>query len=62
MDRTGWFADVADPEDRVEGWEWQPFLQVAGCCFPLLVRHQTKEACEEFIRRNVIGQGMLPDA
>lgn len=57
----GWFADVSDPDEMVAGAPWQPFIQTAGCIFPLPVRFETKETCDEFIRRDLLNKGMLDD-
>lgn len=59
--RTGWFADPSDEDDRVEGAPWQPFLQTSGCCFPLPVWFETKDACDDFIRSSILGRGHLDD-
>lgn len=61
-ERSGWFADPSDPEDRDERWPWQAFIQTAGGCYPLPLWFETKEACERFIRDDVLGRGMLDDA
>jgi hypothetical protein len=58
--KYGWFADVADEEDQVEGAIWMPFLQVPGACIPLRALFATKNGCERFIRREVLNAGMLP--
>ncbi len=57
---VGWFADLSDEEERDPRWPWQPFLQAAGCCFPLPVWFDSKEECELFIERWVAGRGVLP--
>lgn len=44
-----WFADRSDPEDEVTGMPWQPFLQIAGGCFPLPLWFATEEECQAFI-------------
>lgn len=58
-DRVGWFADIDEEADP--RWPWVPVLQIPGCCFPLPVWHATEAACEAFIRREVLGKGMLPE-
>lgn len=55
-ERKGWFADQCEEEDP-----WQPFVQVAGGCFPLPVWFETEEACEAFIRNELAGLGELED-
>jgi hypothetical protein len=67
MSGTGWFADIY-LEDVPSGdltpdylvGKWQPVLQLDGMCLPFDIWHDSREACEEFIRREIIGQGMLP--
>ena len=46
-----WFADVSDPEDACDGMPWQPFLQIAGVCFPLPIWFATETDCVAFIMR-----------
>lgn len=62
LDRAGWFADPRDEddEDLVPGYPWTPFLQSPGMCTPLRLGFATKVECEQWIRDNVIGKGMLP--
>ena len=58
----GWFADLSDEDVRDPKFPWQPFLQTDGCCFPLPVWFATKRDCEDFIREDVAGRGLLEDA
>jgi hypothetical protein len=59
---TGWFADLADEDERDERWPWQVFLQLETECHAMAgVWFATKEQCENFIRTKVVGQGLLPD-
>lgn len=58
--QDGWFADLADEEDRVAAYPWQPFLQTEGGCFPLPVWFKTQEDCQKFIALEVIGARALP--
>jgi hypothetical protein len=44
-----WFAAVSDDEDAVPGAPWQPFLQIAGGCFPLPMWFATEAECWSFI-------------
>ena len=61
MSETGWFADVADEEDTPNPRApWQPVIQTAGCCFPLPVWFESREACEQFIRADILGRELLP--
>ena len=60
---TGWFADTRDEDDPecFPGYEWSPFLQTSGLCAPLRgLGFQSKKECEDWIKTNVIGKGMLP--
>lgn len=61
MSAEGWFADLANEEDRDPRWPWQPFIQTDACCFPLRVRFATEADCIDFIRRNIAGRGLLDD-
>lgn len=56
----GWFADLANEEERTEAYPWQPFLQDGDSCYPLSVWFRTKEECEAFISRRVADAGVLP--
>lgn len=59
MSNEGWFADLADEEERDPRCPWQPFLQISGCCFPLPVWFASEEDCMEFIRDDIVGRGLL---
>ncbi|HKN57144.1 MAG TPA: hypothetical protein VJX66_31960 [Amycolatopsis sp.] len=56
---TGWFADMSDEEYRLPEFPWQPFIQTAGGCFPLPIWFETEDACIEFIRKDILGRGLL---
>ena len=56
---TGWFADLAAEDERVESAPWQPFLQIPGSCVGMTIWFQTEADCEDFIRREILGQPML---
>jgi hypothetical protein len=53
----GWFADT----DIGPGGKrlWQPNLQVNGAILPLPVWLDSREECEDFIRRELVGQGWI---
>jgi hypothetical protein len=44
-----WFADLSDDDEAVEGSPWQPFVQIAGGCFPLPIWFLTEHECQAFI-------------
>lgn len=59
---TGWFADLADEEQRDERWPWAAFLQMESECHRLDgTWFATKEQCEDFIRSEILGRGLLQD-
>ena len=53
----GWFADtdISPTGARL----WQPNLQVNGAILPLPVWLDTREECEDFIRRELVGHGWI---
>lgn len=61
MSDDGWFADLADDDERDPRWPWQPFLQTNGCCFPLRVWFASEKDCVDFIRDEIVGRGLLDD-
>jgi hypothetical protein len=54
----GWFADQ-DDRDGTREMRWRPYLQGEAACIPLDIWFDTKDACEGYIREQVIGAGML---
>lgn len=58
MNKRGWFADV-DPE--MKAFKWQPCCQVDGMVQSLDIWFSSKEGCEDWIREEVLGLGMLDD-
>lgn len=57
----GWFSDI-DREEAPSGThQWQPCLQLEGWCPSIDVWFESKEACDEFIRTEILGKPMLPD-
>jgi hypothetical protein len=61
--RAGWFADPGDKDDDGydERYPWRPYLQISAGCVPLRLWFASKEDCEQFIRDEVLGKGLLPD-
>jgi hypothetical protein len=59
MSDRGWFADLADEEERNPRWPWQPFIQITGSCLPLPVWFETEAECLDFIRTDIVGRGLL---
>ncbi len=59
MKRTGWFADTSD--DAPKNFPYQPCLQLDGMCMDFDIWFATREECEEWIRKEVIGQEMFDD-
>lgn len=56
----GWYADRnTDDDEGVQPGMWSPYLQGDGVCLPLPISFDTKEACEAFIRREVVGAGWV---
>lgn len=53
----GWFADIDDPPP--DGFPWTPCLQVSGAVHAFDVHFKTREECEQFIREEILGAGML---
>ncbi len=53
----GWFADIADEDDQFAG-KWRPYVQTdfAGIS-GLDIAFDTREDCEWFIRKHLVGQG-----
>lgn len=58
---TGWFADLDDDADVDPKFPWSPMIQTAGGCYPLPIWFQTEADCVEFIRRDILGRGLLDD-
>lgn len=58
-DQTGWFADI--DSDQTGEYRWQPCLQLDGWCPPLPVWFKTEQDCLDFIRTEVISQGIYDD-
>lgn len=55
----GWFSDI-DDETTLRGVPmWQPCLQADGVIVSLDIWHETKEACDAFIRDEILGKGMI---
>jgi PadR family transcriptional regulator, regulatory protein PadR len=59
--RRGWFSDIDPEEAPSETHQWQPCLQLDGWCPNFDVWFASKEECDDFIRRDILGQPMLPD-
>ena len=56
----GWFADVTDDEAlKQTEFRWQAFLQAPGGCYPLPIWFPSEEAVVDFIKRDVIGKGLM---
>lgn len=55
----GWFADIDEDRSTNHRHRWQPNIQINGAILPLPVWLETREHCEEFIRREIIGQGWI---
>lgn len=52
----GWFADPSDEYPEL----WQAFLQADFGCFPLDgVWFKSKDDCEQFIVREILGKEMI---
>lgn len=53
----GWFAeaDISPAGKQM----WQPNVQISGAILPLPVWLDTREECEEFIRRELVGHGWI---
>lgn len=56
-ERRFWFSDVQTGEDSGPTGMFAPYLQTEGACLPLPVWFPTKEACDEFIRSDILGAG-----
>lgn len=52
MSDDHWFADVSD-DPISDGFLWQPFLQLNGCCLPLPLWFPTQADCERFIHTSI---------
>jgi hypothetical protein len=57
----GWFSDVSE-DAPTDSHRWQPCLQLDGMCLSFDIWHDTKEACDEFIRTEIVGRPWLPDS
>ena len=57
MSKYGWFADI--DEESPEGYPWQPCLQLDMHCVDIEVWFESREACEQFIRDEILGKPML---
>jgi len=57
---TGWFADV-DP-DVSDDHTWQPCLLLDDIRLSLDLWFATEEECLAFIRKDVVGRGVLGEA
>jgi hypothetical protein len=56
MGNRGWFADPSDEYPEL----WQAFLQAECGCFPLDgIWFESKDDCEQFIVREVLGKEMI---
>lgn len=56
---TGWFADTTESETA--SMLWHPILQLPGICVPMEIWFETEADCEDFIRREILGQPMLEE-
>ena len=54
--KRGWLARVDEDREGADLFPWQPNLQINGAILPLPVWFETEAKCEEFIRREIIGQ------
>lgn len=62
MNDQGWFSDCGDVSKQTGAYIWQPCLQLGGGHIPCFeVWFDSKEACDEFIRDEVLGQTWLPE-
>lgn len=52
MSDDHWFADVSD-DPISDGFLWQPFLRLNGCCLPLPLWFPTEADCERFIHTSI---------
>ena len=52
MAEVGWFAECDETG-------WQPYAQTEWGHFPLEVWFPTEQACESFIREQIVGLGIL---
>jgi len=60
-DRRGWFADISD-EAPTSDYPWQPFLETGTGFIPgIAVWFRTQAACEDWIRRMVLGVGIIEE-
>jgi hypothetical protein len=64
--KRGWFADVPARGDEEQPpnseHQWQPCLETGTGYIPCFdMWFQTKAACEDWIRENASGVGMLED-
>ena len=60
MHANFWFASHVQDDDDVippEGFPWRAYIQLDGRVDHLGAWFPTKEACEEFIRRDILGAG-----
>ena len=61
MSDQGWFSDTDPDMAPSDTYQWQPCLQVEGLILSFDVWYSSKADCDDFIRRTIIGKGMLPD-
>lgn len=58
MSEVGWFACYED--ERGTAFPWTPALQCEGSLCPNFdVWFESKEACEDFIRTEILGKPLL---
>ena len=57
--KRGWFAHVDEDREGTDRYLWQPNIQINGAILPLPVWFETEVKCEEFIRREIVGQGWI---
>jgi hypothetical protein len=57
-----WYADI-DPEQELKqhNYKWQPCLQTSVGAHPLSVWFRTKEECQNYIEKEIIGATLVKD-
>jgi hypothetical protein len=56
-ERYGWFADTS--EDSPKDYPWQPCLQLDMYCADIDIWFESREACEQWIKNELLGKEML---
>ena len=60
MPMFGWFADV-DEDSAINEYSWRPYLQCDGYVAGLDIWFETEEACNQWIRENVLDKRLIDD-